>query len=125
MNDLIGLPYIDGGRGPDAYDCWGLVREVYHRHGIEIPDYSISAEACAEISQRVNDEWLAGKKWQELPAPEIPCLVVIRVHPKFVSHLGVYIGYGKFIHVLKTVQVDRISDPKWAKRIQAYGRYTG
>lgn len=125
MNDLIGLPFKNGGRGPDTYDCWGLVREVYRRHNIEIPDYSISANACAEITQQVNDERIASKKWQILSVPEIPCLVIVRVHPKFVSHLGVYIGYGKFIHALKTIQIDRTNDPKWAKRIQSYARYTG
>lgn len=24
--------YKDGGRGPDFYDCWGLVREARYRH---------------------------------------------------------------------------------------------
>lgn len=24
--------YLDGGRGPAEYDCWGLVREARHRH---------------------------------------------------------------------------------------------
>lgn len=24
--------YRDGGRGPDEYDCWGLVREIRHKH---------------------------------------------------------------------------------------------
>lgn len=24
--------YQDGGRGPELYDCWGLVREARHRH---------------------------------------------------------------------------------------------
>ena len=24
--------YVDGGRGPECYDCWGLVREVRSEH---------------------------------------------------------------------------------------------
>lgn len=24
--------YVDGGRGPVEYDCWGLVREARHKH---------------------------------------------------------------------------------------------
>jgi len=39
FSDLIGKPFSDLGRGPDSYDCWGLVREAGNRLGIEIPDY--------------------------------------------------------------------------------------
>jgi hypothetical protein len=28
----LAAPYVDGARGPVAYDCWGLVREVRHLH---------------------------------------------------------------------------------------------
>lgn len=36
----IGLPYADGGRGPEAFDCWGLVRHVLAREfGVELPRY--------------------------------------------------------------------------------------
>ncbi len=33
----IGLPYLWGGIGPDAYDCSGLVMEAYAAAGISIP----------------------------------------------------------------------------------------
>lgn len=32
VNHYLTAPYVDGARGPDAYDCWGLVREVRHLH---------------------------------------------------------------------------------------------
>lgn len=32
VNHYLAAPYVDGARGPDSYDCWGLVREVRHRH---------------------------------------------------------------------------------------------
>jgi len=31
LNDFIGKGYEDGARGPEKYDCWGLVREVRHK----------------------------------------------------------------------------------------------
>ena len=42
VNDLIGRPWRLGGRGPDAYDCWGLVREVLQRMrpGLPLPDWA-------------------------------------------------------------------------------------
>ena len=36
--ELIGLPYGAGARGPEAFDCWGLVRHVFaQQHGIDMP----------------------------------------------------------------------------------------
>ena len=40
--DLIGCPWVAGGRGPDAFDCWGLVRWCWGRHfGIEVPEIPV------------------------------------------------------------------------------------
>jgi hypothetical protein len=30
INNYLRCMYLDGGRGPNAYDCWGLVRHVRH-----------------------------------------------------------------------------------------------
>jgi len=38
FDDLIGKPYKENGRGPDGYDCYGLVLTVCHRLGIDLPD---------------------------------------------------------------------------------------
>ena len=36
--ELIGKPYQLGAQGPDAFDCWGLVRYAFeHAHGIVMP----------------------------------------------------------------------------------------
>jgi hypothetical protein len=42
VNDLIGKPWRLGGRGPDAFDCWGVVREVLQRMlpGLPLPDWA-------------------------------------------------------------------------------------
>lgn len=32
VNHYLPCPYVDGGRGPVVYDCWGLVREVLHKY---------------------------------------------------------------------------------------------
>ena len=38
VNDLLGKPYQAHARGPNAYDCYGLVIEVEKRLGREMPD---------------------------------------------------------------------------------------
>jgi cell wall-associated NlpC family hydrolase len=36
--DYIGLPWVAGGLGPDEFDCWGLVINVYSKFkGIDLP----------------------------------------------------------------------------------------
>ena len=32
VENYLGKPYEDGARGPDRFDCWGLVRHVRHAH---------------------------------------------------------------------------------------------
>jgi cell wall-associated NlpC family hydrolase len=41
VSGWIGLPWADRGRGPQAYDCWGLVRAVLaEQFALEVPDFS-------------------------------------------------------------------------------------
>ena len=46
--DYLGKPWRNGADGPDAFDCYGLVRAVYRdRYGIEMPVVSADATRCA------------------------------------------------------------------------------
>ena len=49
--DLIGVPFMDGGRDKNGMDCWGLVREYFKRQGIVVKDYGISAAEELKISE--------------------------------------------------------------------------
>lgn len=53
--DLIGCEYRRGAEGPEAYDCWGLVRQVVRvRYGIEMPPVAVAdagADNAAAIAQ--------------------------------------------------------------------------
>lgn len=123
VNDLIGKPYIDGGRGIDGYDCYGLAIEVYNRFGIELPDYSISAEACEEVSKKIQS-LKSSDNWIKLDAPKVPCIVLLRAHPCFINHFGVYIGESKFIHIRDFgVCVEKMSTSLWKKRIEGFYDY--
>jgi len=55
FRDLIGKPYEDLGRGPDSYDCWGVVIEVGKRLGIEIPDYQMIPKNFAEVVDKYKE----------------------------------------------------------------------
>ncbi len=48
VNPIIGKPYKLGGRGPDVFDCWGVVLWVYRQLGISLPDAWCSDTSKAE-----------------------------------------------------------------------------
>ena len=119
-SDLIGLPFIDGGRDPDiGLDCWGLSTEIFKRYGIELPDYKISCEDASQINEKFHKEkhyWCRCEG--EIP---VPALVVIRFGT-YCDHTGVYIGKGRFIHTRKEVgvNIDRIDNPAWKRCIEGF-----
>ena len=119
FSDLLGKTFVNGGRGPEKYDCYGLATEVFRRFGIELPDYRISCEDASLINQTVESE---RNQWISCIVPQVPALVVLRFNSHLYNHVGVYIGDGKFIHTAKKtgVRLDRISDLYWKHRIEGY-----
>lgn len=118
-DDLIGIPFVDGGRDPESgLDCWGLVKEAFRRQGCEVPDYHISAIEAADIAgtmKRQEDDWI------RLDKPRVGCLVLLRLTPGlWANHVGIYAGDGRFLHAyLPTgVCVDRLR--RWQSRIVGY-----
>lgn len=118
-DDLIGIPFADGGRDPKkGLDCWGLVKEAFRRQGYAVQDYNISAAKAANIA------WTMKKQendWIHLNEPRVGCLVLLRLTPRlWANHVGIYIGDGKFLHAyLPTgVCIDRLR--RWQSRIVGY-----
>ena len=128
VTDLIGKPFAYGGRGPDAYDCYGLVMEVMRRYGVELPDYGLPGpeHTPAAIDAAATT---ARPDWVEIPSPIPGCLVAIAYpYPGLISHVGVVIDADRFIHARAAtggVTIDRLSSPAWRKRIRGYYKYAG
>jgi cell wall-associated NlpC family hydrolase len=117
--DLIGVPFVDGGRGPDGYDCWGLVCEVFRREGIELRDYKLS---CYDSTGAFLLFQEALSSWTRYDPPEVPAVVAIKLNFPAVNHVGVYIGNGKFLHTRdKTgVVIERLDAPQWRHRVEGF-----
>lgn len=119
--DLIGKPFMDGGRGPGGYDCYGIAAEVFRRFGIVLPDYKIACHDYERIDGEIEKQrplWIRQNP-ENLP---VPCLVVIKFNTAWCNHTGVYIGNGKFIHTRERigVNVDDIDNPIWKRRIEGF-----
>ena len=120
--DLIGVPFVDGGRNPKVgLDCYGLVTEVFKRFAVNLPDYRICCEDTATINEEINKQRPRWIKQDPTNLP-VPCLVVIKFNTVFCNHTGVYIGNGKFIHTRQRigVNVEDIDSIIWKRRIDGF-----
>ncbi len=120
--DLLGKTFRYGGRGPDHYDCYGLVMELYRRQGIDLPEYESFADPRL-IDAGLSDgreRWVTG-----IDQPEPGCMVMFRIHPPYVSHIGVMLDSLRFIHIMHktSVVVERIDSLLWRDKLAGYYRY--
>jgi len=128
----VGLPYRDKGRGPDAFDCWGLVRavlaDVFHA---ELPDY---ADAYTDAADRdsVAAAVQAGLRegWQRVASPREGDLLILRVAGR-PWHCAVMVAPRMFLHCPPPDArgrqllscIERVDAPMWARRIEGYYRH--
>jgi cell wall-associated NlpC family hydrolase len=109
----LGLDYRYGGNSPETgFDCSGLVAHVFREaYGIRLPQ---NARAQSEYGVRVS---LA-----ELRAGD---LVFYNTLNRPFSHVGIYLGDGRFVHAPKTgaqVRVEPIQGAYWMKRFDGARR---
>lgn len=118
--DLIGKPFQWGGRGPEAYDCYGLVLEVYRRKGYKLPDFQ-SPEDRRRVLGLVDD---AKPSFIEV-SPEPGAIVLMNLEP-YGAHVGLLLPYGRLIHASELTQRVQIDPVRfWEKRIENYYAYAG
>ncbi|MDD5249634.1 MAG: NlpC/P60 family protein [Rhodocyclaceae bacterium] len=54
--DYLGKPWENGAQGPNAYDCWGLVRAVYREQlGIALPVVDVDAHKPLAVCRAFAD----------------------------------------------------------------------
>ena len=121
---LVGAPFVDGGRGPESFDCWGLVREVYRRCGIDLPEYA--GIGCYDVMNVTAEMERNRPFWEECQPPDlpVPSVIALRVSAPMVNHVGIYIGDGKFLHTREKAGavIEKIDSPIWRHRIEGFYR---
>ena len=95
----LGTPYVLGGNGPSSFDCSGFTKYIYAQFG-----YTLNRTATDQLQNGVSisrDELQPGD------------LVFFKYNTsKPVSHVGIYIGNGEFIHASTNrymVQIDQMN----------------
>lgn len=101
LSAYVGLPFEERGRGPCAYDCWGLFRLVHREQlGIELPSFA-DDYATVEDRQALAD-LLDGNMspWREVePGAERPGDGLLMRMAGSPSHVGVVAGRGLVLHI--------------------------
>src|SRR6478672_6384365 len=113
---LVGIDYRFGGDSPDrGLDCSGLIRYVFqHVTGVTLPR---TAQELSRIGQTVRADDLA-------PGD----LVFFNTRRFAFSHVGIYLGNGRFIHAPSRggeVGVAMLSSTYWQKRYNGARRLVG
>jgi cell wall-associated NlpC family hydrolase len=107
---LVGTPYRYGGNSPEGgFDCSGLVNYVF-RDAAEVRLPRTSRELAALQGPRLAPERLAAAD------------LVFFGSGGTVSHVGIYVGEGRFVHAPSTggtVRLDHLDGPYWVSH------YTG
>ena len=111
---FLGVPYLWGGMTAHGVDCSGLVSRVYQANGVVLPrDAGLQFESPAVVPV-------------EREALRPGDLVFFGRGPKAITHVGLYLGGGRFIsattHETPVVHEDRLDDPRWAPAYQGARR---
>jgi hypothetical protein len=103
---LVDTPYRYGGRTPAGFDCSGFVGYVF------------AESAGVSLPRRTEEIWRSGDRVarNELAVGD---LVFFNTLDRHLSHVGIYIGDGVFVHAPARggrVRVERLSDAYWEAR---------
>ena len=110
---FLGVPYRRGGTSQEnGFDCSGFVRHMFEKSvGLVLPR---RAEEQAKVTEEINRSDLK-------PGD----LVFFNTMKRTFSHVGIYVGDGKFIHAPrpgKAVRVDDMREAYWQKRFNGARR---
>lgn len=111
MNDWIGKQYQHNGRGPELFDCWGLLRAVYKaRTGITLPQWQIVNPAPQNVTRLITAHRDAGHAIEVAVPQDMDIVMLVRRTLCF--HCGLFIA-GGVLHCSKVAggsSYERLAD---------------
>ncbi|MBW4085177.1 C40 family peptidase [Paenibacillus sp. S150] len=104
IDKTIGTKYVAGGTSTNGFDCSGFTRYVFDKIGINLPHQSGSQYQMGTAVSRDNIR----------PGD----LVFFNTSGKGVSHVGIYVGEGKFAHASTSrgVTISSLSESYYVNR---------
>lgn len=107
--NFLGVPYKRGGNNSDdGFDCSGFTRHIYENTlGLVLP---------RKVDDQAKASGFSAVKRHELQPGDLVFFNTLR---RTFSHVGIYVGEGKFIHAPRSggeVRVESMGVAYWAKR---------
>lgn len=111
---FLGVPYKRGGNNEHGFDCSGFVRSMYQQSvGLLLPRRAEQQAAATESIEK-----------SDLQPGDLVFFNTLR---RTFSHVGIYVGEGKFIHAPKPgaeVRVESMGVRYWQTRFDGARRVT-
>jgi gamma-D-glutamyl-L-lysine dipeptidyl-peptidase len=111
---FLGIPYLWGGSSSFGYDCSGFTQMLLRARGIVMPRDADKQAAWSGVVPVDRKDLQPGD------------LLFFGASPKNITHTGMYIGNGQFIHDTTTghpvVQISRLDDQPWTQLLVASRR---
>ncbi len=109
----LNIPYVWGGTTPSGFDCSGLVQYSYKINKLKLP--RTASQQYASTRRIPTQQARTGD------------LVFFRNtgKRKGITHVGIYLGNGKFIHAPrkgKTVEITKVGNGFWNRHLAGFGR---
>ena len=102
--NFLGVPYRRGGNSAeDGFDCSGFTRRVF--------EMSLGLVLPRRAEEQASAKGLIAVKREELKPGD---LVFFNTLKRTFSHVGIYVGEGKFIHAPRTGGQVRVEDMRFA-----------
>ena len=106
---MVGVPYRFGGESPEGFDCSGLVQYAYRNAGVSVPRTSrdqLAASTAVALADAVAGDLLFFRS-------------------RDFSHVGIYLGEGRFVHAPATgrsVAIASFGDAYYRRNFVRAGR---
>ncbi len=112
--ELLGHKYVWGATGPVNYDCSGFTRKIFADVGIHLPRVSRDQSTKGQLVS-----------FNELKKGDLVFFATKRRHPNRVTHVGIYLGNGNFIHAssgVKKIVIFNFNQKEYYKKHFLWGR---
>jgi len=121
--DLLGMQFEIGGRGPEKIDCYGVLIHYFKEFEIKLPDYSYVEDWSGKTDLYLQEYASFFRKLTKDEKLKVGDMVLFN-SKEYPSHAGIYLGEGRFIHAYDKAgtRIDSLTNPLWKDKIYGYFR---
>jgi len=121
--DLLGMSFEIGERGPKKIDCYGVLIHYFNEFDLKLPDYSYVDDWNGKTELYLQEYASFFRKLDKDEELEIGDMILFnsKENP---SHAGIYLGESKFVHAYQKIgtKIDSLVNPVWKGKVFGYYR---